>query len=159
MVILGNSPTGPGLESEVHVTTSNTPLGNNFLKEAACCSTSSVVGAISATWVPCSNPRNSACAATSVFPDPTSPCKSRCIGRDNVRSASISPQTLSWSPVIGQGSDFLQGPTRSRTFSGRSIRIDSRAARRTRKVNCMPNNSSCASDLRAISTSRRDPGK
>ena len=158
-VILGKSPTGPGLESDVHVTTSSIPRGSSFRKEAACCSTKRVVGAINATWVPCSNPLKRAWAATKVLPAPTSPWSKRCIGRGKARSSSISPHTFSWSPVIGQGSDFLQGPTRSLTFSGLSTRMDSRAARRTRRVNCIPSNSSWAKLRRAISTSRSDPGK
>ncbi|NDC00962.1 MAG: hypothetical protein EBZ83_06025 [Verrucomicrobia bacterium] len=48
-VIRGNRPTGPGLLSEVHVTTSSTPRGSSLRNEAACCSTKRVVGAISAT--------------------------------------------------------------------------------------------------------------
>ena len=46
----------------------------------ACCSASTSVGAISAPWCPPCTAVSSADTATTVLPEPTSPCSSRCIG-------------------------------------------------------------------------------
>ena len=59
-------------------------------KLAACCSASSSVGAITAVCLPAPRPRSAASAATTVLPEPTSPCSSRCIGCGSARSARIS---------------------------------------------------------------------
>jgi hypothetical protein len=40
-----------------------------------------------------------AAAATTVLPDPTSPCSSLLMGSDRERSPRVSPMTLSWAPV------------------------------------------------------------
>ncbi len=48
---------------------------------AKCCSASVSVGAISAAWPPDSTARSIAYSATTVLPEPTSPIRSRCIGR------------------------------------------------------------------------------
>ncbi len=159
MVILGNKPTGPGFESEVHVTISSIRGGKSFRKAAACCSTSKVVGAIKATWEPCSSARKRAWAATKVLPEPTSPCRSRCIGRPNRKSASISPQAVFWSAVIEKGRFASHGPIKSRTFSGLSTRIASRAALRTSTPNREATSSSQANLRRATSTSGKEDGK
>ena len=45
-----------------------------------CCSASVSVGAMSAPWRPASTARSSVYSATAVFPEPTSPCRRRCIG-------------------------------------------------------------------------------
>ena len=45
-----------------------------------CCSARTSVGAISAPCRPASTARSSVASATTVFPEPTSPCSSRCIG-------------------------------------------------------------------------------
>ena len=45
-----------------------------------CCSASSSVGAISAAWPPLPTARAAAAAATTVLPQPTSPCTSRTMG-------------------------------------------------------------------------------
>ncbi len=44
-------------------------------------------------------------SATTVFPEPTSPCSRRCIGIERSRSASISAIARSWSGVSVNGSD------------------------------------------------------
>ena len=67
--------------------------------DATCCSARTSVGAISAPWRPPSTATSSVAVATSVLPDPTSPCKSRCIGSGEARSAAISPSTRRWAPV------------------------------------------------------------
>ena len=68
-----------------------------------CCCTSNSVGAISAACVPASAARNIAISATSVLPEPTSPCSSRSIGRGEAMSASISAsarvcEAVGWKP-------------------------------------------------------------
>ena len=50
------------------------------MKFRACCSASSSVGAMTPACAPCSTARRAASAATTVLPEPTSPCTSRIIG-------------------------------------------------------------------------------
>ena len=78
---------------------------------AACCSASVSVGAISTAWNPASSARSIEYSATTVFPDPTSPISSRCIGSPESRSPSISSKALSWSPVGSNGNDSIHRPT------------------------------------------------
>ena len=58
-----------------------------------CCSAKISVGAISAHCQPASMHRLAASAATTVLPEPTSPCSRRCMGIFFCRSASISRPT------------------------------------------------------------------
>ena len=72
--------------------TTSTPSGSNQRRKfCACWSASSSVGAISATWRPPSTASVAASAATSVLPQPTSPCTRRSIGlaQLQVRSTSL----------------------------------------------------------------------
>ena len=60
--------------------------------ERWCCAASTSVGASSAAWPPASMTASIARSATTVLPEPTSPCSSRCIGRSGASSsASCSP--------------------------------------------------------------------
>ena len=68
-----------------------------------CCSASVSVGAMSAPCRPFSTARSSAYSATTVLPEPTSPCSSRCIGTVRARSASISRIACSWYGVSANG--------------------------------------------------------
>ena len=96
-----------------------------------CCSASVSVGAISAAWAPFSTARSMAASATDVFPLPTSPINSRCIGRSCARSESISSIARSWSPVSSNGSDQRQRSTTTpRAASGRALRPSRRVRRR-----------------------------
>ncbi len=67
-----------------------------------CASTS--VGASSADWPPVCATASMARSATSVLPEPTSPCTRRFIGTGSARSAAISAPTVVWSPVSSNGS-------------------------------------------------------
>ncbi len=63
------------------------PSGWNHSENCvACCSDRSSVGAINATWKPASITGSAASAATNVFPEPTSPWRSRNIGCPRERS-------------------------------------------------------------------------
>ena len=64
-----------------------------------CCSASSSVGAISATWRPASTALAAASAATTVLPLPTSPCTRRSIGSGRAMSLLTSSSTRCWAPV------------------------------------------------------------
>ena len=57
--------------------------------ERWCCWASTSVGASSAAWPPESTTVSIARSATTVLPEPTSPCSSRCIGWVRARSAAI----------------------------------------------------------------------
>ena len=72
--------------------------------EAKCCSARTSVGATSAPWCPLSTTRASAASATTVLPEPTSPCRRRCIGEGRARSASMAPIAARWEPVSAKGS-------------------------------------------------------
>ena len=54
-------------------------------------------------------------SATTVLPDPTSPCSRRCMGSGPARSAPISSTARRWAPVRGNGS----WPTKAATSAGR----------------------------------------
>ena len=69
-----------------------------------CCSASTSVGAISAPCRPASTARRSVASATTVLPEPTSPCSSRCIGVVRARSRSISAIARSCASVSVNGS-------------------------------------------------------
>ena len=92
-----------------------TPSGSSQPRKLrACCSASSSVGAITAACAPFSTARSAASAATTVLPEPTSPCTSRIIGRSRARSAAISPHVRCCAPVSRNGSCARQRSTRSR---------------------------------------------
>ena len=63
---------------------------NQRSKFLACCSASSSVGAMSAACNPLPTARAAAAAATTVLPQPTSPCTSRTMGWSAARSPSTS---------------------------------------------------------------------
>jgi len=64
---------------------------------------STSVGANSAAWPPPSMTLSIASNATTVLPEPTSPCSSRCIGRVRPRSCVISSSTCCWPGVSSKG--------------------------------------------------------
>ncbi len=67
--------------------TGSMPSGaSHALNVRKCCSARISVGAISATWCPDSIAASAASAATTVFPEPTSPCTRRSIGAAFARS-------------------------------------------------------------------------
>ena len=65
------------------------------------------VGASIATCAPASTARSMASSATTVLPEPTSPCSRRSIGASCARSPSISSTLRFWAPVSGNGSANL----------------------------------------------------
>ena len=84
------------------------PNGSNILlKLFMCCVASIVVGAITATWYPLFTALYAAIIATTVLPEPTSPCKSLFIGFSDSMSLSISSRTLSWAFVSLNGNVFI----------------------------------------------------
>ena len=61
------------------------------------------MGAITAACLPLATARLQATAATAVFPEPTSPWRSRFIGSGAPMSLAISPITRRWAPVGANG--------------------------------------------------------
>ncbi|MDT4880374.1 hypothetical protein FQZ97_1161220 [compost metagenome] len=70
---------------------------------AKCCSANISVGAISAHCQPESMAIAAASAATTVLPEPTSPCSRRCMGTWRARSRAISSPTRRCAPVKANG--------------------------------------------------------
>ncbi|KAG1436447.1 hypothetical protein G6F56_013552 [Rhizopus delemar] len=84
-----------------------TPSGSSQPRRLLrCCSASSSVGAANATCLPCSTASIAASAATTVLPEPTSPCTSRSIGLGRDRSSRICLNTRACAPVSANGSCF-----------------------------------------------------
>ena len=125
----------------------------------ACCSASTSVGAISAPWCPPSTAASNAVTATTVLPDPTSPCNSRCIGCGAARSWEISVITRSWAAVRGKASASWNRRTSSPSTTW-EMPTDSRSIARLRitSASWTRSNSSKASRRRAWSFSRNDSG-
>ena len=71
---------------------------------AKCCSARISVGAISAHCQPASMHTVAASAATTVLPEPTSPCSKRCMGTGRARSRAISSPTRRCAAVRLKGS-------------------------------------------------------
>ena len=77
-----------------------TPRGSkSFFKVSICCLASNSVGAIMTAWKPHFTVLYIASSATTVLPDPTSPCTSLFMGLESSRSASISLYALFWPSV------------------------------------------------------------
>ena len=76
---------------------------NQRSKFFACCSASNSVGAMSAACNPLPTARAAAAAATTVLPQPTSPCTSRTMGRSAARSLSTSASARDCAPVSANG--------------------------------------------------------
>ena len=110
--------------------TTLTPSGTCPAIDVACCAASTSVGASSAACFPASTAWSIAKSATSVLPEPTSPCRSRDIGVAESKSCAISPATLRWPAVSSNGrlSRRAARAASSRTGSGHASR--SRASRR-----------------------------
>ncbi len=77
---------------------------SDAVSERRCWLASTSVGASSADWPPVSATASIARSATSVLPEPTSPCTSRFIGQVRAMSVAISSPTSRWSPVSSKGS-------------------------------------------------------
>ena len=131
--------------SQAVVTPNGSSQPSNLRK---CCSARISVGAISAHCHPASMHKAAASAATTVFPAPTSPCKSRCMGLYSPRSAPISVTTRCCAPVSVKGNTACSrwyseaGPETGASTGARS------AARSRRLCSC---ESCCASNSSALS--------
>ncbi len=113
-----------------------------------CCEARISVGAISAHWKPASMQRAAASAATSVLPEPTSPCSKRCIGCARARSPAISPSARRWAPVGVKGSTPSSCACSEPAPAG-ARRVGARCAARSRRAcSC---ESCCASSSSAFS--------
>ena len=67
------------------------PIGaSSAATERACWAASTSVGAMIAAWCPDWIATRQACRATSVLPEPTSPCRSRFIGEGEAIASAIS---------------------------------------------------------------------
>ena len=131
----------------------------------ACCSASTSVGAIRAPWCPPSIPMSRAATATTVLPAPTSPCRSRCMGRGPARSTTRSPTARTWAPVSGNGSPAVNCSTSVADPSGREVTWGMPRAsswsrrRRSTRASCSRKSSSKARRRLAGSTWAIDLGR
>ncbi len=78
-----------------------------------CCSARTSVGAMKAPWWPPWTATSRAVSETRVLPEPTSPCRRRCMGTGVARSAPISVMARRWAPVRAKGSWRWKRSTRS----------------------------------------------
>ena len=125
----------------------------------ACCSASTSVGAINAPWCPPCTAASSIDTATTVLPDPTSPCSRRCIGCGEARSPPISAITRCWAPVNGYGNASWKRRTSSpSTVCTRPCEVRSSSRLRRTSTSCTRSSSSKARRRRAISFSRIESG-
>ena len=128
--------------------------------ERACCAASTSVGASSAAWAPESMTCSIARSATTVLPEPTSPCSRRCIGWARPRSSEICAPTSSWPAVSVNGSRWSNAsasPPRAGAAAGPGW--PRRPVRRNASVSCTPRASSQASRRRAAAYSPRSAGR
>ena len=126
-----------------------TPSGSSQPTSLAkCCSARISVGAIRAHCHPASMHRAAASAATTVLPEPTSPCSSRCMGAWRPRSRAISARTRCCAPVSVNGS----APSKRSAKGSEPLGFGSKSgackpARARRACNC---ESCCASNSSAF---------
>ena len=120
----------------------------------ACCAASTSVGASSAAWPPASTTWAMARSATTVLPDPTSPCSSRCIGCSRPISAASASPTSRWPSVSSKGSSASTASASPPSRRGRAMPGSSAAARRrAARVTCRTSASSHLRRWSARSTS------
>ena len=82
----------------------DTPNGdNNSSSVFACCCAKISVGAIIAVWKPAFATSAATRPATTVFPEPTSPCNNRFIGWSDSKSCRICHAARRWAFVKGNG--------------------------------------------------------
>ena len=82
-------------------------FSNIFLKFSKCWVAKIAVGAIIAAWYPLFTALYAAHIATTVFPDPTSPCNNLFIDFSDSIFWSISSKTLNWALVKLKGKVFI----------------------------------------------------
>ncbi len=118
----------------------------------ACWAARTSVGASRAACPPESMTRSIARSATTVLPEPTSPCRSRCIGWLLAISSSITAATSRCPPVSVNGSPASNSSRRPPARPGLGIAGAAViAARRWASTTCTPN----ASSHRSRSIARR----
>jgi len=114
-----------------------------------CCSARMLVGAISAACPPFATTISIARTATSVLPDPTSPCSRRFMGTARARSARISCTARSWAAVSGKGR-LASTPASQPSVTGWGTPGSfCQARRRISMATCSRNSSSKANRSRA----------
>ena len=89
-----------------------------------CCAASTSVGASSAAWPPASTAASMARRATTVLPEPTSPCSSRCIGTSRPSSSRDRRADLLLARGEGERQPRVEGleqPARARRSRGRRL--------------------------------------
>ncbi len=98
--------------------------------ERWCCAASTSVGASSAACPPASMAASIARRATTVLPEPTSPCSSRCIGRSDASSA-VSTSPISRCPAVSsKGSRASKSASSPPGRGGRGVASSDSAALR-----------------------------
>ena len=108
-----------------------------------CCLASTSVGASITAWPPASTTASIARSATSVLPEPTSPCSSRCIGEEPASSSKMVSPMLTWPLVSSKGSRASKASSSPPTRRGRGVASRAAFSRRRRTMaSWMPNASS-----------------
>ena len=124
-----------------------------------CCSASTSVGAISAAWCPPSTAASIVPTATTVLPEPTSPCRRRCIGLGRARSIATVSSARRWASVTSNGSRERNDVTSGPSTTWVTPRRDSSISRfRLTRLVCTRNSSSNTSRRRASSLAAMDSG-
>ena len=133
-----------GSDPDSHAMSTPTPASQlESLRQ--CCSARISVGAMNATCRPLSIACSAASAATIVLPEPTSPCRRRCIGMARFRSWLISRHTRSCARVSVNG-------TRSRSVRvSVPVPVRTGARRLDRALRCAFSDSCCASSSSNLS--------
>ena len=128
--------------------------------ERRCCAASTSVGASSADCPPESATASIARRATTVLPEPTSPCTSRFIGTGRSRSSAISAPTSCWSAVSENGSEASNRSRRPPADGCRAVVVCARSsARRCSSAVCSTNASVKRSVRRAAFQSASRSGR
>ena len=131
----------------------------SFSKVRTCCAARTSVGASNAACPPLSTTANIARSATTVLPEPTSPCKSRCIGWGCAKSSSISFITASWPPVSPNGSAASKASRIPPLIALREIVLSFfNSLRRITNMSCNKKASSNVNRARAASACSKSAG-
>ena len=129
--------------------TTRIPSGSSQARKfVKCCSASSSVGAMRATWRPLATAVTAASAAITVLPDPTSPCTIRCIGRVLARSARTCAATRRWAGVRSNGREATKRRANASPPSSAAARRLSSRRLSTRNARWCASSSSNASRRR-----------
>ena len=117
-----------------------------------CCAASTSVGASMAAWPPWSTTWSMARSATTVLPEPTSPCSNRFMGAVPAISREISSPTARWPGVRAKGREASKRANRPSSRGGRGATgCAACSARRRTSSACRTNASWNRNRLRARS--------